>query len=64
MADVPSRAKKEQIKRAQRLHQQIERLKQGQPVSGASNSPGRGGSLREHIDSRVAEPKKPATRER
>lgn len=62
MADEPSPAKKEQLKRAQRLHQQIERLKQGQPASPAPKDAGQG-SLREQIESRVAEQKKPTTRD-
>jgi hypothetical protein len=63
MADAPTPPKKEQIKRAQRLHQQIERLKQGQPVSRGPKAPGKGGSLREQIETRVAGQKKPTTRE-
>jgi hypothetical protein len=63
MADEPSPPKKEQIKRAQRLHQQIERLKRGQPVSRESKAPEQGGSLREQIESRVAGQKKPTRRE-
>jgi hypothetical protein len=63
MAEVPSRPKKEQVKRAQRLHQQIERLKQGQPASRESKASEQGGSLREQIESRVAGQKKPTTRE-
>jgi len=54
MADTPSRSKKEQIKRAQQLRQQIERLKQGRPAGDTA-----GHSLREQIEERAAEQKKP-----
>jgi len=54
MADKPSRSKKEQIKRAQQLRQQIERLKQGRP---ADETAGR--SLREQIEERAAESNSP-----
>ena len=59
MADTTSRMKKEQAKRAQRLRQQIERLKQDQP---ADKSAGQGSSLREQIEVRAAEQKKSAER--
>ncbi len=65
MADLssdpkPSDPKKEQIERAQRLHEKIERLKQGQP---APKDAEQGTSLREEIESRAAEQKKPITRD-
>ncbi len=65
MADAPSDPKpsdpkKEQIERAQRLHEKIERLKQGQP---APKDAEQGTSLREEIESRAAEQKKPTTRD-
>jgi hypothetical protein len=57
MADNSLRSRKEQAKRAQRLRQQIEQLKQGRP---ADETAGRAGSLREQIEARAAEQKKPA----
>jgi len=59
MADKSSRSRKEQAKRAQRLRQQIEQLKRGQP---ADESAGRAGSLREQVEARAAEQKKLAER--
>ena len=56
----PADLKKEQIERAQRLHEKIERLKQGQP---APKDAEQGTSLREEIESRAAEQKKPTTRD-
>ena len=50
MADTPSRSKKEQVKRAQRLREQIERLKRGRPEEETA-----GRSLREQIEKRAAE---------
>lgn len=55
MADKSLRARKEQAKRAQRLRQQIEQLKQGQP---ADETTGRPVSLREQIEARAAAQKK------
>jgi hypothetical protein len=57
MADKFLRSRKEQAKRAQRLRQQIEQVKQGRP---ADETAGRAGLLREQIEARAAEQKKPA----
>ncbi|HTC94061.1 MAG TPA: hypothetical protein VK699_11450 [Terriglobales bacterium] len=54
MADTPPYSKKEQIKRAQQLREQIERLKRGQP---ADETAGR--SLREQIEERATESNSP-----
>lgn len=56
MAEKSSRAKKEQAKRAQRLREQIERLKQGQSVERDAD---KADSLREQIEARAAEQRKP-----
>lgn len=55
MAEKSSRAKKEQAKRAQRLREQIERLKQGKSVERDAH---KADSLREQIEARAAEQSK------
>lgn len=55
MADEPSQAEQGQIERAQRLRQQIERLKKGRPKDKSSEHDK---SLREQIEERAAEQKK------
>ncbi len=66
MADQPSHPEQEQIERAKRLRKQIERMKEGRPRDDEDNESqdeegkGQGKSLKEQIQEREAEQRKPA----
>jgi len=65
MADQPPDPKEKQIERARRLRKQIGRLKEGRPRNDEGNEPQddegkeQGKSLKEQIQEREAEQKKP-----